>query len=97
MHATFRSLRLRVLQTLAAAALVGGCSTNPATGKSEISLVSESQEIEMGNQMLTSARASLGTYPDSGVQRYAAHRFYFARRLVIQAYHFGMDLHGKDD
>ena len=29
---------------------------------------------------------------DSGVQRYAAHRFYFARRLVIQAYHFGMDL-----
>ena len=70
MHATLRSLRLRVLQTVAAAALVGGCSTNPATGKSEISLVSESQEIEMGNQMLTSARASLGTYPDSGVQRY---------------------------
>jgi len=71
MHATLRSLRLRVLQTfVAAAALVAGCSTNPATGKSEISLVSEGQEIEMGNQMLASARATLGTYPDSGVQRF---------------------------
>lgn len=33
---------------------------------------------------------------DSGVQRYAAHRFYFARRMVIQGYHFGLDLAGKD-
>jgi len=70
MNRTLRSLSLRFLPTCAAAAFVAGCSTNPATGKSEISLVSEGQEIEMGNQMLTSARATLGTYPDSAVQRY---------------------------
>jgi GNAT superfamily N-acetyltransferase len=29
---------------------------------------------------------------DSGVQRFAAHRFYFARRMAIQCYHFGLDL-----
>src|SRR6185503_15557226 len=70
MNRSFRGLPHRFLSISAAAALVAGCSTNPATGKSEISLVSESQEIEMGNQMLASARTSLGIYPDSGLQRY---------------------------
>ncbi len=70
MSRPIRSPSLSVLHICAAAALVAGCSTNPATGKSEISLVSEGQEIEMGNQMLASARATLGTYPDSGLQRY---------------------------
>jgi predicted Zn-dependent protease len=63
-------MNLRLLQLSAGAALVAACATNPATGKSEISLVSEGQEIEMGNQMLASARATLGVYPDSGLQRY---------------------------
>ena len=47
MNRTSRSLSLRALHTFAAGALVAGCSTNPATGKNEISLVSESQEIEI--------------------------------------------------
>ena len=54
----------------AVAALVAACATNPATGKSEVSLVSESQEIAMGNETAVSTRASIGLYPDSGVQRY---------------------------
>ncbi|MBD2353568.1 GNAT family N-acetyltransferase [Tolypothrix sp. FACHB-123] len=29
---------------------------------------------------------------DSGVQRFAAHRFYFKHRLEIRAYHFTIDL-----
>ncbi len=29
---------------------------------------------------------------DSGVQRHAAHGFYFARRMHIQAHHFALDL-----
>ena len=48
-----------MLHLSAGAALVAACATNPATGKSEISLVSEGQEIEMGNQMLAAARATL--------------------------------------
>ena len=54
----------------AVAALGAACATNPATGKSEISLVSESQEIQMGNETAASARASIGLYPDSAMQRY---------------------------
>ncbi|MGE0448161.1 MAG: GNAT family N-acetyltransferase [Vicinamibacterales bacterium] len=36
---------------------------------------------------------------DSGVQREAAHRFYFRERLTIPAYHFRvlLDLEGSDD
>src|ERR1044071_4001456 len=51
-------------------ALLVGCATNPATGKREISLVSESQEIELGNQVQASTRASIGDYPDNRLQSY---------------------------
>src|SRR6185369_3240615 len=51
-------------------ALLAGCATNPATGKREISLVSESQEIELGNQVQASTRTSIGDYPDNRLQSY---------------------------
>lgn len=47
-----------------------GCATNPATGNREISLVSESQEIAMGEETVAAVRTSIGIYPDSAVQRY---------------------------
>lgn len=56
--------------TYAVAALAAACATNPATGRSEISLVSESQEVAMGNETVASVHATIGTYPDSGLQRY---------------------------
>jgi GNAT superfamily N-acetyltransferase len=31
---------------------------------------------------------------DSGVQRFAAHRFYLAKRMSIEAHHFGLKLKG---
>ena len=31
---------------------------------------------------------------DSGVQRFAAHRFYFTQRMSISCYHFSMPLNG---
>ncbi len=52
------------------AVVLTACATNPATGKSEISLVSESQEIALGNETAASTRASIGDYPDSSLQRY---------------------------
>ena len=52
------------------AALLAGCATNPATGGREISLVSESQEISLGDQAAVAARAGIGVYPDSSLQRY---------------------------
>jgi len=55
---------------LLGAVWMAGCAVNPATGEREVSLVSESQEIAMGNQTAEAARAAIGIYPDSGLQRY---------------------------
>ena len=57
---------------LAAAALVAGCAVNPATGKSELMLVSESQEIQMGQQSDSSVIQSIGLYPDPALQAYVS-------------------------
>jgi predicted Zn-dependent protease len=52
---------------LAAAA----CATNPATGERELSLVSESQEIQIGRDSDPAITAQMGgLYGDSAVQRY---------------------------
>jgi predicted Zn-dependent protease len=48
----------------------GGCATNPATGRSQLMLVSESQEIAMGRQADTAIIATIGLYPDAVWQRY---------------------------
>jgi predicted Zn-dependent protease len=56
----------------AALALLAGCATNPATGRRQIMLVSEAQEIEMGRQADQEVAGSIGLYPDDGVQKYVA-------------------------
>src|SRR5690349_13499301 len=57
---------------LLTAALVAGCAVNPATGKSELMLVSESQEIQMGQQSDSSVMQSIGLYPDPALQSYVS-------------------------
>jgi predicted Zn-dependent protease len=52
--------------------LVAACSTNPVTGRRELSLVSESQEIEMGKQAAEEAKAMFGVTPDTGLQAYVS-------------------------
>ena len=56
----------------ACAAVVWACAVNPVTGKSELSLVSESQEIEMGRQSAQSVQQSIGYYDDAAIQSYVA-------------------------
>jgi len=46
------------------------CAVNPATGQRQVSLVSEGQEIAMGEETAAAAKAGIGVYGDSGVQRY---------------------------
>src|SRR5438874_3714401 len=48
----------------------GGCAVNPATGSRQLMLISESQEIAMGRDYDKQVVASIGLYPDSGLQRY---------------------------
>jgi predicted Zn-dependent protease len=52
------------------ASFICSCVTNPATGAKELSLVSEQQEIALGEETARSTRATIGDYPDSAVQRY---------------------------
>ena len=55
---------------LALGLLVAGCARNPATGNRELMLVSESQEIQMGQQYDKEVIASIGLYPDPALQTY---------------------------
>jgi predicted Zn-dependent protease len=49
-----------------------GCARNPVTGKSELSLISESQEIQMGQQAAKEVAQTIGFYDDDKVQAYVA-------------------------
>ena len=57
---------------LGLALVPSGCARNPVTGKNELSLVSESQEIEMGKQSAQQVAQSIGYYEDPGVQAYVS-------------------------
>lgn len=50
----------------------GGCSTNPATGETQLSLIGEQQEIEMGRQAAQQVEASIGLVDDQELQGYVS-------------------------
>jgi predicted Zn-dependent protease len=65
------------LQTLLNAAgvvvlgwVAAGCATNPATGKQQIMLVSEQQEISLGQQEDQKVVQAMGLYEDPALQQY---------------------------
>ena len=60
-----RALLIPVLPIFLAA-----CATNPATGKKEVSLMSEAQEVALGQQMDPEIRREMGVYDDPELQRY---------------------------
>ncbi|MEZ0336298.1 MAG: M48 family metalloprotease, partial [Gemmatimonadales bacterium] len=61
-----------LIPTLLAGGLAGGCARNPVTGKSELSLVSEDQEIEMGRQSAAEVEQSIGFVDNAQLQSYVA-------------------------
>ena len=81
-RSAFGSLRVPSSALLPTLLLVGlgaglaagplGCARNPVTGKSELSLVSESQEIQMGQQGAKEVAQTIGFYNDAKVQSYVA-------------------------
>lgn len=52
--------------------VLAACATNPVTGRRELSLIGEQQEIAMGLEAAKSASAEMGVYPDSQLQRYVS-------------------------
>jgi predicted Zn-dependent protease len=64
-------MHVKTLAPLAVAgAVIVGCATNPATGKREFSLMSEAQEIQLGQQMDGEIKREMGVYNDAELQRY---------------------------
>lgn len=49
-----------------------GCATNPVTGKRQFTLVSESQEIAMGQAAAAEVRQSIGLVDDAALQNYVS-------------------------
>src|SRR5512134_1772651 len=60
-HAMSRKRRL--LPTVCCL-LLAACATNPATGKREISLMSEAQEIQLGREADIEVQREMGLYED---------------------------------
>lgn len=58
------------LTAAAAVAVLIACATNPATGKKQLMLVSEAQEIAMGKEADQEVVGAYGVYPDPKVQAY---------------------------
>lgn len=52
------------------AAVTAACATNPVTGKRELALMSEAQEIELGRQSDAEIRRTMGVYNDPELQAY---------------------------
>jgi len=65
-----RIYSLIALILLAASLHLGGCAANLATGERHLNLISESDEIAMGQQADTQVVASIGLYADESLQRY---------------------------
>ena len=74
-------LRFRLRRSVLRAALAGvtavasattfaACATNPVTGRRELALVSEAQEIEMGQQGAQEVERSIGLVQDQALQDY---------------------------
>jgi predicted Zn-dependent protease len=50
--------------------VVAACAINPVSGRRELALVSEAQEIEMGREGAAAVAASIGLHSDAGLQNW---------------------------
>ena len=51
-------------------AMQGGCARNPVTGDLQLALISEAQEVQMGQQAAEEVRATMGLVDDPQLQSY---------------------------
>ena len=85
-----RRLTLAVLVLVVSVA----CATNPVTGKKELSLMSEAQEIAIGQQADAEIRREMGVYDDQELQRYVSDIGHAPGAAVASA-EPAVDLHGR--
>ena len=65
-----RRVRRSLLIIALASVLAAACATNPVTGKKQFTLMSEAQEIAIGEQMDPEVRQEFGVYDDRELQGY---------------------------
>jgi predicted Zn-dependent protease len=65
-----QSARNRVYLSVLGLLVLTACATNPATGEKEVSLMSEAQEIALGQEMDVQVRKEMGVYNDPSLQKY---------------------------
>ncbi len=58
------------LGVLSGISLLSGCAVNPVTGKPELMLMSENNEIQMGNEAHGQIQMQYGVYPDESIQQW---------------------------
>jgi predicted Zn-dependent protease len=63
---------MKVLRLVILGLVAWGCATNPATGKRQIILMSEAEEIQLGRQSDAEVRQQMGVYNDQNLQRYVS-------------------------
>ena len=61
---------MKHLRILLIGLIAWGCATNPATGKRQVMLMSEQQEISLGRESDADVRKQMGVYNDANLQRY---------------------------
>src|SRR5207247_11051647 len=85
-------MKKRILSTLMVSfALIStGCARNPVTGKRQIVLVSESQEIAMGQQSDPQVREEYGVVDDAALQAYVQS---LGRKLVAVSHRPNLEWH----
>ncbi len=64
-------------------AAVWGCATNPVTGKKQISMMSEAEELAIGQQQDAEIRREMGEYDDRELQSYVSE---LGRRLAEKSH-----------
>jgi len=62
----------RWISGLCLLALLAGCAVNPVTGKRELSLISEQQELQLGAESDKEIRGQYGIYQDAALEAYVA-------------------------
>ena len=61
---------VRALVALLSILVLADCATNPVTGRPELVLMSEAQEIQQGKEAAPQIAATMGIYQDDELQRY---------------------------
>lgn len=65
-----RSHAARFLSAILAASAVAGCATNPVTGRSDVVMMSEAQELQLGRDEHAKIIQQFGRYDDLALQDY---------------------------